>query len=493
MPLSFWTLVEAAKEVGGKAEILPTIIDLARAKLTCSNVIDGNYPNFSAEAQLAVVDVRLMLHYEPRREAVHILQEELVASHMRIAYSVPKHREYIRSGYPSEPVIAEAAAQQMFAFRTSAGANTTLQTLVHNINGGLLDRGELGELAGRALLTAAYDRAVERDHPRKDPMTPPLYSQGCSVITFIEELFEECHAKKILDSRPDNVVGGKPLRNALKGAIIAFTHFGKMADDTGTTSDAAFAAFLRHMAIICRSGEKTIDCLLPILLWDELLCEAVMSSILIQFKRRKMKGTRAKYAIKQEDVGFFPKGQDGRAAERCYLTWVLELGVQNSSPSLANTPVKVRDRLNSIEGKKALAVTPPTAKRRRTSFHLPDLSTIVLPEGPTKQSYPPAHPRYSVFVYGCSSNVYKVIALSETTSYARFLQSRDFLGEHPRQSPHSLALVRKLKPFWSAGAHCYHWLENPTLRPVNAASDVEPETIVVGDSHDSEDGEPMEE
>lgn len=34
-------------------------------------------------------------------------QADMVASHFRIAYSVPVHREYLRSGYSSEPLLAE--------------------------------------------------------------------------------------------------------------------------------------------------------------------------------------------------------------------------------------------------------------------------------------------------------------------------------------------------------------------------------------------------
>lgn len=49
---------------------------------------------------------------------------------MRIVYPIPSHRQIIQSGYPSESIIAEAATQQMLAFRTSARTNTTLDTLI---------------------------------------------------------------------------------------------------------------------------------------------------------------------------------------------------------------------------------------------------------------------------------------------------------------------------------------------------------------------------
>ena len=88
--------------------------------------------------------------------------------------SVPQHREYIRSGYSSEPIIAEAATRQMLAFRrgTRNGNNPTLNTLAQQMDEGLFDRGELGELTGRLLLMAAYDRAVEREHRERGHDTP---------------------------------------------------------------------------------------------------------------------------------------------------------------------------------------------------------------------------------------------------------------------------------------------------------------------------------
>lgn len=74
-------------------------------------------------------------------------------------------------------------------------------------------------------------------------------------MTFIKELLGDVHAQEILDSQPDNQAHGERLRTALSGAIVRFTHFGKMANDEETSSDMAYAAFLRCMAITCRSDE----------------------------------------------------------------------------------------------------------------------------------------------------------------------------------------------------------------------------------------------
>ena len=49
----------------------------------------------------------------------------------------------MRSDYPSEPILAEAAAQQMYAFR-KRDPSAILNILRDNMDGDLLDREERG-------------------------------------------------------------------------------------------------------------------------------------------------------------------------------------------------------------------------------------------------------------------------------------------------------------------------------------------------------------
>jgi len=86
-------------------ELHAGILELARAKLVASCEIDAGYDTLSRAARLAVLDVQLSLDFEPRHEKVQIEEAGLVESHMRITYSIPDHREYLRSGYPSEPFL----------------------------------------------------------------------------------------------------------------------------------------------------------------------------------------------------------------------------------------------------------------------------------------------------------------------------------------------------------------------------------------------------
>ena len=154
-------------------EMHTEVMELARAKLVASRAIDSSYDTFPRIARMAVLDVQLSLDYEPRREKVQIEEAGLVESHMRIAYSIPNDREYLRSGYPSEPLLAEAAARQLWKWRTQ-DPFVVVNTLTNILDTGLLDRGELGELTGRHLLLDAYHQAVELEQRGRPEKTPPI-------------------------------------------------------------------------------------------------------------------------------------------------------------------------------------------------------------------------------------------------------------------------------------------------------------------------------
>ena len=59
-------------------------------------------------ALLTAVSTRVLVEFEPHRESAKRIEMMLVESHMRIAFSTPTHREFFRSGTPSEPILAEA-------------------------------------------------------------------------------------------------------------------------------------------------------------------------------------------------------------------------------------------------------------------------------------------------------------------------------------------------------------------------------------------------
>ncbi|KAF8490901.1 hypothetical protein JB92DRAFT_1290866 [Gautieria morchelliformis] len=444
----FWAMLENAGE--SKDNMLLDIIPFARAKLMCHSKPKSPIQNLTKEAVLAVLDVRLNLDFNRSNRDTFKMESAQVASHMRVMFSVPQDRASFHSGYPSEPILAEAAAQQMYAFRQQS-QSMVVDRLETNMDNGLLDLGGRGELVARVILTAAYDRAVEKDHPNGSQA--PFYSQGCNLTTFIEELFRDNYADMILGSHPDNVKSDATLRDAFKHAKIRFTHFVKMADDTATTTEAMYAAFLRGMAIVCHSNHYMVDVMLPVLLWDEKLCEEVMTSICIQIKRRVTAGTKQAYAIDDASLHLFPrpsestsKSTSARAESRPYITLIMGLGVQVPPPSLAMTHMKVR-KTPQLIGKASSNPESGPASKMREKTPKDDIPQRGSSSGLRPRADSTKHPRYSIFAYGCSPTVYKVIEPGQKAQYAQLLASRSFLDSHQRQTPESLLAVRRLKPF----------------------------------------------
>lgn len=136
-----------------------------------------------------------------------------------------------------------------------------------------------------------------------------------------------------------------------------------------------------------------------------------MSAILVQIKDRTKTQAVSNLA---EKLKFFSSSQGEEHAARPYITLMMYLGVNPPRKD----PVKAAAERLSRNAKKAQAM----------------------------------HPRYSVYVTGCSSNSYDVInGETQKHVYANLLIARDLIHEHTRQGPEYLAAIERMKPTWQAG------------------------------------------
>ena len=98
------------------------------------------------------------------------------------------------------------------------------------------------------------------------------------------------------------------------------------------------------------------------------------------------------------------------------------------------------------------------------------------------------HPRFAIFVRGCSEKVYPLIGNRDT--YAQLLGTRNPLREHPRQEQEYIDAARMLKPFWAVGK-AYQWTDIEELNPLPSelhSDESEIAQIVTGsDVHEAED------
>src|SRR5258708_2385849 len=323
-------MVQAAKG----NDRLPTgfteqLMNLARSKLMGLPNVHQSFEKYTPNAKLAIIDVRVQLDYEPKHEVTTDRVAQLVASHMRTAFSVLRHRKYMRSGYPSEAWLAEAAAQEMqhLLKRQPTFAFDTLDELLES---GIIEIGERGEVIARVIMLHAYDRAVQRASPRSDPIR---FSRGCLLTEFIECMFSEEAAKEVLDSRSHDAgsYNGNKLtfRERFKKARVRFTHFERLHDQNVLSAMGCVLGMMRCAAFVAQRGEEGRDMAIPIILdaerlGSDLLTKDNMTAILIQIKNRCEPGTIASNVITlggSEDVPFFSGGSQP------YISLVMELGV----------------------------------------------------------------------------------------------------------------------------------------------------------------------
>ncbi|KAJ2936287.1 hypothetical protein H1R20_g807, partial [Candolleomyces eurysporus] len=465
----FWTLFEEDPTVDLKT--------LAIRKLICSAQFELS--SLATAAKFAVLDVLLNLDYRLLPFS-HDTIQTMVASHMRTVYSAPQSREYLRSGYSSEPVLAEAAMEILHLNESGAlkdqfvdAAAKLFVSLDAGPSRGAIDMGRRGDNVGKMILLRAYMSAVKESSSKLSGID---WSDGCSLVAFLKHLTADGFHQTVLECKPDNIANpqSQTLATVFANSWIRFTHFARAADNTAVTTSAAWPAFLRSMAFICSHSQETIDVSIPVLLDKTATIEEKnMTIIAVQFKRRTTGRAATTYAIDARKIGVFPspksprnwtenKVTSGSAFEekvqynsRPYISLVMELGVQTLvHRRRPNVPVEQTD-VGLIEQRTSVHSTQP-------------FRAEVVALGPEKRNSSRAsndqdHPRYSLVFYGCSSRVYGCISQESDDDYGKLLQlSGNGFADHPRAN--TLSQVLNMKPFWEASPESYGWVNDEWLQ-----------------------------
>ncbi|KAK0481272.1 hypothetical protein IW261DRAFT_1562550 [Armillaria novae-zelandiae] len=433
-------LVALAKsKLTHKNESLSTSFNAPGAVITPSKSVE----ELKEIVETTVVGIRVMIEFSPRREKAHRLQEEMVAGHMRIAFSIPSHRECMRSGHPSEPILAEMAACTIYE------ENVDMVKVISDLlQSDLLDKDERGELVARLLLTLAWNKAIHTlmsvdqfpSHGVSHAGGRAVYSRPIPLIQFLTALLPSGYLELVLQSTPDNRFGGNTFREAFEHAYVHFTHFGRAGSSDAINSASSLAAFIRGMAFQSCYGHPVIDILIPVLIipkdvatqpnFDvgELTLDKFHRSCMIISVKDKENAERKNYTISAESLNFWVD-QD-MDVDVPYIAIVMQL-------SSHRVPESTRT-----------------------------LSMIGANDGPTRatnqsSSSRKAHPRYSIIISGCSSTVSTVISPDEQVMYSAMLGPKGMLHEHHYNNEGTLLLLRRMKPFWNLGSSCFDWVDVP--------------------------------
>jgi hypothetical protein len=231
------------------------MVDFAFVKLSCGEVA-------SEYALAAALSVRVILDFDVARKIARAYEEKLVESYMRVAFFVPTHREYLRGGTPSEPLLAEAAAQVLNA-RNSLDREAP-DLLAKLFEQGLLARGERGEMVGRLLWTIAHDRVVQRLSLLEGYNSSTVkYHRPILLLDWLKELIHPNWHLVVLKATPVADPDGLTLEDAFKDVYVNFSHFVRAGDDDMIGPDYLWMGLVRHMAFQCADNQKSTDIAAP--------------------------------------------------------------------------------------------------------------------------------------------------------------------------------------------------------------------------------------
>eukprot|EP00047_Mylnosiga_fluctuans_P021908 m.110713 g.110713 ORF g.110713 m.110713 type:complete len:848 (-) comp9070_c1_seq2:149-2692(-) len=292
-----------------------------------------------ALASLAICACRYGINVNP----TSLTAASLVAGNCAACIDVSDDRSAVMIVYPSEPILAEAAAQLLYN-ENSARLAFVFQRLSSFVKNSVINVGEIGELVARVILCTAADDAVRaRQNPYpKGAAVAPMFSSPVSLTSFLENL-----------SRPSWSIIDKALEDRLGSTWkdsteieIHLSHFYAVADGLERMTAADLKrAFKRGAGLICEPGEEKYDAIIPMRVRvktsdPEAVGDTVFGAIFIQIKNLALSGLAMGPAAYLHD----PRTVLGKSHTMCkapFLVLIINVGMAEG---------KVRaDRLQSVD------------------------------------------------------------------------------------------------------------------------------------------------
>lgn len=402
----------------------------------------------STEAKIAMLSVRVFLEFGIHDDTASLMLESYMVEHnLRTVYSIPENCNYLHTGYPSEPVVAESAARMMskISQRMADNSDATfwagfLATQMDNFKCiSPSSPAQAGMVAMRLLLTCGHDSGVLKMAATPLPGRQYMHygfnpgawwDEPVYLVAFIQALLGSSNATLIKNSKPSNDPTGDNFSQQFEGAIVRFTHFVPVYDTSMLTDDAMWAALAPGAAWQLPSSNNAdeitggIDIVIPVLLKNTKLSRFNVTALLIQVhntKTQRMETQRPRIDLSK--TRFFSDDHPDSTVEskrRPYIFMTANLGIDSCEPSKTK-PAEIPQSLTS----------KPSDSDRTSN-----------------DSSAPFHPQFAFRVNGCCIPVYDVIEPGKNdpyhqyrlgdwsiTHWKRLLRtSNDIRAEPPRQS-----------------------------------------------------------
>jgi hypothetical protein len=257
----------SAKEIEARDSI-SRLIGMAKAKLTGSTRELVKFPTNPKEflQHLAVLSPRLALTIGP----YNIEAAELVASHLAVLGGTDDERHFLRTYYPSEPFLASVSA----LCTKSRGWHGPLKALNHYVMGGVVEAGFRGELLTKLTCLMAMDYLLNSEEMDPLPLDQLRFARAVRVSQFLNALITprtgNTFCKMLHGVTPNEPfpfgtlnVDESKLQTFLSGYVF-FNHFIRV--EVKVTIPMLVHAWNRAAAIMCQTGTKGIDYVIPVIL-----------------------------------------------------------------------------------------------------------------------------------------------------------------------------------------------------------------------------------
>jgi len=301
---------------------------------------------------------------------------ELVAGHLAVLTRTDRDRQFLRTVYASEPVLAEVSARQT----TEKGWGSPLRCLNHFIQTGIVSAGFRGELLTKILCLMSMDRALASipcDISKHWRCSRPI-----STRDFLDSLVAPLvPGGKFSDSLTAEFlnVDADRLDRFLDGWVF-FTHFVLLASDLSYPK--VVKAWNRGAALVCKPVCEGADFLIPVL---------QKSKEFIEFGPLYGQWSPQQVEVARKNVAFITINSKNYSNEATYdpMVWSCRLSPENMM-DYEDSGIMFLSMLHAFGPKQ---VSKPRV-------HVKPCTTLIHQRSPNKSQ------QFAVILHGLDENVY---------------------------------------------------------------------------------------